>query len=104
MSYGMRIINQDGTTAYDSTSPGGVFVQFAVFPVGTNTDMQILNLPGQYRGMNIVTVPITSGDHTYFIIPGNVESEQNPQIWWYNNRNTLDTANRLQTILMVLAK
>lgn len=104
MSYGMKIINQDGTLAYDSTSPGGVFVQFVVLPVGTNTNQQIIDLPLQYRGMTLTTFPLASGDHTYFLIQGNVESGQAPRIYWFNNRATLDTVNRLETILMVLAK
>jgi hypothetical protein len=104
MSYGMKLVNQDGTLAYDSTSPGGVFVQFVVLPVGTNTSQQILDLPSQYRGMNLVAFPLGSGDHTYFLIQGNIESGQPPRIIWFNNRATLDTVNRLQTVLMILAK
>ena len=104
MSYGMKLINQDGTTAYDSTSPGGVFVQFVVLPIGTNTSQQILDLPVQYRGNTLVAYPLNSGDHTYFLTQGNVESVQPPRIIWFNNRAVLDTVNRSQTILMILAK
>jgi hypothetical protein len=104
MSYGMKIINQDNTLAYDSTSPGGVFVQFVVLPVGTNTSQQILDLPSQYRGNTLVAYPLNSGDHTYFLVQGNVESGQPPRIIWSNRRAVLDTVNRSQTILMILAK
>jgi hypothetical protein len=104
MSYGMKLINQDGTTAYDSTSPGGVFVQFVVLPIGTDTSQQILNLPSQYRGMTLTTVPLGSGDHTYFLVQGSLESGQPPRIIWFNNRSSMDTINRRQTILMVFAK
>lgn len=104
MSYGMKIINQDNTVAYDSTSPGGVFVQFVVLPVGTDTSQQLLYLPSQYRAMNLVAYPLSSGDHTYFLVNGNVESGQSPLIVWSNRRAVLDTVNRLPTILMILAK
>jgi hypothetical protein len=104
MSYGMKLINQDGTLAYDSTSPGGVFVQFVVLPIGTNTDQQILDLPSQYRGMNLQAFPLNSGDHTYFLVNGNIESGQPPRIIWSNRRAVLDTVNRLQTVLMIFAK
>ena len=104
MSYGMKLINQDNTVAYDSTSPGGVFVQFVVLPVGTDTSQQILNLPVQYRAMTLTTFPIVSGDHWYFLVQGNIESGQPPRILWSNSRSTFDTFYRRQTVLMVLAK
>ena len=100
----MKLVNQDGTLAYDSTSPGGVFVQFVVLPIGTNTDQQLLYLPSQYRGMNLEAFPLNSGDHIYFLINGNVESGQSPLIVWSNKRAVLDTVNRSQTILMIFAK
>ena len=34
MAYGMKIADEYGNTAFDSSSQGGVFVQFAVFPPG----------------------------------------------------------------------
>lgn len=104
MSYGMKLINQDGTTAYDSTSPGGVFVQFVTLPVTNSTDAQIVELPSQYRSMSLSLFPLASGDHTYFLVQGNVESSQNARIFWYNGRAVLDVVNRLPTILMVFAK
>jgi len=104
MSYGMKLIDQDNTVAYDSTSPGGVFVQFVTLPVGTNTSQQILNLPVQYRAMTLTTFPMISGDHTYFLVQGNIESGQPPRIIWFNSRSTFDTFYRRPTILMVLAK
>lgn len=103
MSYGMKLINQDGTTAYDSTSPGGVFVQFVVLPVGTNTSQQTVNLPAQYRGMTLEAYPLASGDHTYVLVQGNIDSGQVPRILWSNRRAVLDTVNRSQTILMIFA-
>ena len=104
MSYGMKIINQDSTVAYDSTSPGGVFVQFVTLPVGTNTSQQTLNLPSQYRGMIVTAFPISSGDHTYSVVQGSLENNLPPRILWSNNRATFETFYRRQTILMVLAK
>jgi hypothetical protein len=103
MSYGMKLINQDGTTAYDSTSPGGVFVQFVTLPIGTNTSQQTLNLPVQYRGMNLIAYPILSGDHTYVLVQGNIQNVDPPRILWSNRRAVLDTVNRSQTILMIFA-
>ena len=103
MSYGMKLINQDGTTAYDSTSPGGVFVQFVVLPIGTNTSQQTVNLPSQYRGMTLEAYPLASGDHTYVLVQGNIDSVQVPRILWSNRRAVLDTVNRSQTILMIFA-
>jgi hypothetical protein len=103
MSYGMKIINQDNTLAYDSTSPGGVFVQFVVLPIGANTSQQTVTLPSQYRGMNIEAFPLASGDHTYFLVQGNIQSGEPPRILWSNRRAVLDTVNRSQTILMIFA-
>lgn len=100
----MQVLNSNGTVAYDSTSPGGVFVRFAIFPVGTSTDAQSITLSSAYRGMTITTYPLVSGDHTYYVFNGNIESGQDPQIFWWNKRNVLDTTVRKQTILMVFAK
>jgi hypothetical protein len=104
MSYGMKLVNADGSVAYDSTSLGGVFVQFVRLTVGTNTDLQLLDLPLQYRSMTLTAFPIVSGDHTYFLVQGNTDSGQPPRIIWYNSRSTFDTFYRRETILMVLAK
>jgi hypothetical protein len=103
MSYGMKLVNQDGTLAYDSTSPGGVFVQFVVLPIGSNTDLQTIQLPSQYRAMKLKSFPLSSGDHVYFLSDGNIESGQNPVVIWANRRAVLDTVNRSQTILMIFA-
>lgn len=104
MAYGMKLVNQDGTTAYDSASPGGVFVRFIVLAVGTSTVQQELDLGSAYRGMILQTYPLSSGDHNYYLTQGNVTSGQNPRLFWANTREILDTSTRKQTILMVFAK
>ena len=100
----MKLVNQDGTTAYDSTSPGGVFVQFVVLPIGTSTALQELLFSSAYNGMVLQTYPLSSGDHTYYFVQGNLSSGQQARLYWYNNSNALDASSRKQTILMVFAK
>lgn len=99
----MKIVNQDNTTAYDSTSPGGVFVQFVTLPADSTTTTNRVNLSSAYTGMTIELFPMSSGDHTIFLVQGNTESGQVPAIFWSNNAYSVSTV-RKPTILMVFAK
>ena len=99
----MKVFNANGTTAYDTTSPGGVFVKFQVLPVTAATGSQIVYLPSQFRGMSIKLIPLQYGDHTWSAVNGNVESAQDPTIIWSNKNYTINSV-RKNTLLMVLAK
>jgi hypothetical protein len=103
MAYGMKIINQDNTVAYDSTSPGGVFVQFVTLPTNITTSSNIVNLSSAYSGMTIELFTLSSGDHSIYLVQGNIESGQNPKIIWDNTSSTTGSVRR-PTILMVFAK
>lgn len=102
MAYGMQIYNADNTLAYDSSSPGGVFVQFITLPTNIPTQSNIINLSSDYNGMTIELFILSSGDHNIYLQQGNVESGQNPTIIWSNSSST--TILRKPTIIMVLAK
>lgn len=102
MAYGMQIYNEDNSLAYDSSSPGGVFVQFVTLPNDGTTGTNIFNLSSDYNAMTIQLFIVSSGDHDIYLQQGNPESGQNPKIYWNNTTN----ANFLRkpTIIMVLAK
>lgn len=103
MAYGMKIVNQDNTTAYDSTSPGGVFVQFVTLPADSTTTTNRVNLSSAYTGMTIELFTLSSGDHVIFLSQGNPESGQVPAIFWSNQIYSINAV-RKPTILMVFAK
>lgn len=106
MAYGMTIYNPDGySVAYDSTSPGGVFVQFIVMPItASSTEPTIVNLNAAYIGKIITLYPLQSGDHTYSFTPGSSESGQVPNVMYWSKNSVADFNSRKQTILMVFAK
>lgn len=102
MAYGMQIYNEDNSLAYDSSSPGGVFVQFVTLPTDIPTQSNIINLSSSYNGMTIELFVLSSGSHSIYLQQGNINSGQNPQIIWNNTKSI--TAVRKPTIIMVTAK
>ena len=62
MAYGMQIYNEDNTIAYDSSSPGGVFVQFVTLPNDSTTGTNIFNLSSNYNAMTIQLFIVSSGE------------------------------------------
>lgn len=59
----MRLVDSYNNTTYDTSSQGGVFVQFAILP--TTATSGYVNLPGYTTSMEITLLPIQSGNHTY---------------------------------------
>jgi hypothetical protein len=106
MAYGMQIYNSDNTLAYDSTSPGGVFLRFAELEAGGDTGTVFyFDLGTESLDKTIILYPLFLGDHGFSIIQGNVSSNQNASIAWYNVSATPETAvARNNTIIMVFAK
>ena len=106
MAYGMKIADEYGNTAFDSTSQGGVFVQFAVFPPNTSG---IIYLPSYVVPMTLTFVPLQSGNHTYEVVTDNSTFKRiayNRVIYpeWENVGATLPGSLNNPTVLMVLAK
>ena len=110
MAYGMKITDEYGNTAFDSSSQGGVFVQFAVFPPTTSG---IIYLPSYVVPMALTLVPLQSGNHTYEIVTGTTISGSGfkrinythisyPE--WESVGATLPSSLNVPTVLMVLAK
>ena len=106
MAYGMKIYNPDGySVAYDSTSPGGVFVRFIVMPItASSSTFTIVDLDAAYIGKTITLYPLQSGDHSYSLTPGSSESGQVPNVMYVSTSSVADYNSRKQTILMVFAK
>lgn len=110
MAYGMKIADEYGNTAFDSTSQGGVFVQFAVFPPNTSG---IIYLPSYVVPMTLTFVPLQSGNHTYEVLTGSTidgtgfkRIAYNRVVYpeWENVGATLPGSLNNPTVLMVLAK
>lgn len=107
MAYGMKIYGPDGVSvAYDSTSLGGVFVNFVVLLASAPSNSQsVTTLPSIYRGMTIELYPLVSGDHSYFLAQGSVAGGQDPTIYYQSTATIAgDFTTRKPTILMAFAK
>jgi hypothetical protein len=113
MAYGMQIYNTDNSLAYDSTSPGGVFVKFITMP-GTTTYIdtaKIEYLPFEYAfnpatstsAETLIVVPTVYGDHYWSVSYGYSSSGQVPYISWNDKRYMPAFTQRATTILMVFA-
>ena len=64
MAYGMQLKDSVGNITYDSTSQGGVFVEYLTLPVLGDTIIR--NVPyTDLIGRNIYVIPIQTGDHQY---------------------------------------
>jgi hypothetical protein len=105
MTYGMKIYGPDGVSvAYDSTSPGGVFVQFVVLLASAPSNFpSTIGLPSAYRGMTIELYPLVSGDHSYYLVQGSVSGNQDAYVSYQSN-STIAGETRKSTILMAFAK
>jgi hypothetical protein len=107
MAYGMKIYGPDGVSvAYDSTSPGGVFIRFVVLLASAPTNSQsVTTFSSIYRGMTIELYPLVSGDHSYYLVQGNVAGGLDAAIY-YQSSNSIasDFTTRKPTILMAFAK
>jgi len=107
MTYGMKIYGPDGVSvAYDSTSPGGVFVQFVVLLASAPTNSQsVVGFPSIYRAMTIELYPLVSGDHSYYLVQGSVAGGQDAAIYYQSSASIAgDFTTRKPTILMAFAK
>lgn len=106
MAYGMKIYNSDDTLAYDSTSPGGVFVRYVVLSAGTShiDSPGSETFPAAYIGRNFVIYPLVLGNHYWYFGNGNIQSGQVPELMWYDDRYIAPGIQRKSTILMVLVK
>ena len=107
MTYGMKIYGPDGVSvAYDSTSLGGVFVQFVVLLASAPTNSQsTITLPSTYRGMRIELYPLVSGDHSYYLAQGSVAGGTDPAVYYQSSSSIAgDFTTRKPTILMAFAK
>lgn len=118
MAYGMKIYNPDNTLAYDSTSPGGTFVQYILMPpTGTvsSTNPATVNFPldwapGEYipggpqRGRTITIQPLVIGSHKWLFSSGYYQSGQVPSLSWYDDPYLPPGISRAQSILMVFVK
>jgi hypothetical protein len=108
MAYGMQIYNSDNSLAYDSTSPGGVFIRFVVLPPGTShVTVETAgkeNFTIEYASKTLVIYPLVIGSHYWSLFAGNAGSNQTPNITWYDNTYMPPGESRKQTILMVFAK
>jgi hypothetical protein len=111
MAYGMQIYNTDNSLAYDSTSPGGVFIKFILMPAGTTyiDSPKIELLPVEYayspdRGptaQKLVVIPTVHGDHNWYVNHGYYSTGQIPYLTWNDKRNVLPFTPRRPTVLMV---
>lgn len=103
MAYGMQIYNTNNTLAYDSTSPGGVFVRFILMPPSTTymNSPKVETLPLAYAG-RIIIIPTIYGDHTWSVSQG-YPGSQAPEIYWYDKTYSISIL-RQTTVLMVFAK
>ena len=111
MSYGMKLFDSMGAATYDTTSQGGVFVEFATLPVLSSNASQNIQYP-QLIGCNLYVIPLQAGDHQYKLygpldtVPGFVTPVGYPVIQ-YQQSSTLGVYgfNYLRTtILMVFAR
>ena len=64
MAYGMKILDQYSNTYYDTSSQGGVFVQFALLYPGQSGT---IFLPTYVNTMEITLFPLQSGNHDYSV-------------------------------------
>ena len=113
MAYGMQIYNTDNTLAYDSTSPGGVFVKFITLPGSTTyidtEKREYLPLEYAYNpdsapaGEKIIVIPTVYGDHYWTVNHGYYSTGQIPYISWNDKRYMPAFTQRATTILMVFA-
>jgi len=110
MAYGMILTDEFGNTTFDSSSQGGVFVQFAVFPPNQSGTIA---LPGYLFNMQISVVPLQSGNHSYGLETlattggsGIKRIYYNHIVYpdWQNAGATLPSSLNVPTVLMVLAK
>lgn len=106
----MILTDQFGNTTFDSSSQGGVFVQFAVFPPNQSGT---ITLPGYLFNMQISVVPLQSGNHSYGLETlattggsGIKRIYYNHIVYpaWQNAGATLPSSLNVPTVLMVLAK
>ena len=107
MAYGMKITGPDGFgTAFDSTSPGGVFVRYAVLSTTVpSSSFSYIDLGSTFVGNIITLFPLQSGDHLYELEPGsNAGSGQTAKIRYRSNSNASSNPSRRDTILMVFSR
>ena len=106
MAYGMKIYYSDNTVAFDSTSPGGVFVKYIILPPGTShIDTNATEyFSSDYVGKTLIIYPLVLGSHYWYYDPGYAPSNQAPVLRWYDDRYIAPGVQRKSTILMVLAK
>jgi hypothetical protein len=111
MAYGMKLFDSMGAVTYDTSSQGGVFVEFATLPfLDYNTAENIQYT--QLTGCNLYVIPLKAGDHQYKLygpqdtVPGFVAPVGYPVIQ-YQQSSTLGTYGYYYlrpTILMVFAR
>jgi hypothetical protein len=113
MAYGMQIYNTDNSLAYDSTSPGGVFVKFITLPGSTTyiDTAKLEYLPVEYAynpdtgptAEKLIVIPTVYGDHYWTINHGYFSTGQIPYVSWNDKRYMQAFTQRATTILMVFA-
>jgi hypothetical protein len=106
MSYGMKIYYSDNTVAFDSTSPGGVFLKYIELPASTTyiDNLAVEYFSADYIGRTLIIYPLILGNHYWFFIPGNAQSGQVPELRWSDDRYIAPGQQRKPTTLMVLVK
>lgn len=111
MAYGMRIYDTDGTTVYyDSSSEGGVFIEFLRLFADDITTTRSITYDGNggrrnLQNMSLKAIILTSGDVGYDII----EPQNNggyPRIDYKQTSASLQLPlyERDDTLIMVLAR
>jgi hypothetical protein len=71
MTYGMVLKDAGNSITYDSSSVGGVFVEYATLFLSNSTSINYIYYP-QYSGRTLKVLPLWSGDVIYKIYdPGN---------------------------------
>jgi len=111
MTYGMRIYDTDGTTVYyDSSSQGGIFVEFLTLFTSNSTATSTITYDGtngkpDLKGRALKVITLYSGDVAYNVIDAPY-SYSYPQIEYKQTSAGLSIPiyNRNNTTIMVLAR
>ena len=117
MAYGIKLLDSNGNVDYDSTSPGGVFVNTITIPTtgngyiiydGTSTFGGTI-MPN-LKNRIIFWITLFNGDQTWLYSPQVVYDPEGPSFYpriYYEQRNTttiVGSASRNTSLILVFAK